>query len=45
VAGDSVPRIIINDGHPLTSFNEKTAPYLPYVTASPVKSGAYTPQQ
>lgn len=41
VAGNPVPTVIANDGHPLESYSQQEAPYFTYVTPEIINSGAY----
>ncbi|MFI5427867.1 sugar ABC transporter substrate-binding protein [Aeromicrobium sp. UC242_57] len=43
VAGNPVPRVIANDGHPLESFSEQEPPFFTYVTPDIASSGDYVP--
>lgn len=44
VNGLPVPRVILNDGNPLTPYTSTTPPYLTWVTPALVKSGQYAAQ-
>lgn len=44
VAGDPVPRVVLNDGHPRESYTLSTPPYLTWVTEKMVKDRQYTPE-